>query len=201
MNDDIERGCLLPVGQCGVTFVLLALLTYGAARWQGWNSPGWIALVTGAAGALLVWASGVLAWRRDVYGVEEPYHPTPSPALQVQNVRVELAQETDGARRLNLIDLPASADQLAALAHGLLTGASLSESTWTGGRGLFTRAEFSQLRAELLRRKLAAWNSPGTPARGASLTPSGRAVMRQFAMLTEGDPTTPARDDTRTARL
>lgn len=199
MNDDIERGCLLPVAQSGVTFALLALLTYAAARWQGWSSPGWLALVVGAAGALLVWTSGVLVWRRDVYG-EEPVYRAPVPVQNAQSVRVELA-ENNGAR-LNLIDLPASAEQLAALASGLLTGASLSESTWAGGRGLFTRAEFSQLRAELLRRGLARWNSPGTPARGAALTPAGRAVMREFAMLTDGQPSpTPPRDDTRTRQF
>jgi hypothetical protein len=80
-----------------------------------------------------------------------------------------------------LIDLPATAEQLEALARGLLAGASLSEAQWTGGNGVFTRSQFSQLRAELIKRGLAAWNNSHTTARGAALTPAGRAIMRTFA--------------------
>jgi len=190
MNDDIERGCLLPIVQSGVSFALLFGLAFGVARWQGWNNPGWMALTLAAAGALLTWVSGVLAWRRHVYGAEEPfYYPQPIATEPAQPVRVELSQ--DDGRRMSFIDLPASAEQLSALAGGLLTGASLSESTWTGGKGLFSRAEFSQLRAELIRRGLARWNNPHTTARGAALTPAGRAVMRQFSLMVDNPPHPP----------
>lgn len=187
MNDDIERGCLLPIVQSGVTFALLLALAYGLGRWQGWLDSGWLALTLGAAGALLVWASGVLTWRRHVYGAKEPvYYPAPQATEPAQPVRVELSQ--DDGRKLNLIDLPASREQLEGLARGLLSGASLSEAQWSGGNGLFSRSEFSQLRAELIKRGLARWNNPNTPARGAALTPSGRAIMQKFAMMTHGYP-------------
>jgi hypothetical protein len=191
LDDHLQKGCLLPAVHSGVTFFLLFLLAYGVARWQVWDDPGWLALVTAAAGALLAWASGVIAWRREAYREPEPIYRAPEPAQEVSPVRVELAQ--DNGRKLNLIDLPATVEQLTALADGLLTGASLSESTWTGAHGPFTRAEFSQLRAEMIKRKLAAWNNPGTPARGAALTPSGRAVMRTFASESVRASTTPPR--------
>lgn len=198
MYDDLERGCLLPVAQSGVTGFLAGALAYALARWQGWSNPGEIALIVAAAAALLVWASGVMAWRRSAYAPDEPlYLPPPAPA-QVQTVRVELS-ENRGAR-LNLIDLPASAEQLAALARGLLDGLPFSEAQWSGGGGLFTRSEFAALRGELIRRGLARWNSPGTPARGAALTPAGRAVMRQFAMLSDSPPPLPAGVERRTPR-
>lgn len=198
MYNDLERGCLLPVAQSGVTGFLAGVLTYGLARWQGWSSPGEIALIAGAAAALLVWASGILAWRRSAYAPAEPlFLPAPQPVQQVQSVRVELAENRS---KLSLIDLPATPEQLAALGRGLLDGLPLSEAQWTGGGGLFTRSEFAALRGELIRRGLARWNSPETPARGAALTPAGRAVMRQFAMLTDSPPPLPERVKRRTAR-
>ncbi len=189
MNDDIERGCLLPIVQSGVTFALLFALAYGLASWQAWQDPGVLGLFFGAAGALAIWLSGVLAWRRAVYGDNEPiYYPAPRIVEPARSVHVELSQTQDGAHRLNFIDLPARYDQLEILARGLLDGATLSEAQWSGGQGVFTRAEFSQLRAELIRRGLARWNNPNTPARGAALTPAGRAVMRQFSMMAESPP-------------
>lgn len=49
-----------------------------------------------------------------------------------------------------------------------------------GGRP-FTRAEFRALVGEMLRRNLAAWNNPKTPARGVTLTPQGRAGQENLS--------------------
>lgn len=117
---------------------------------------------------------------RDVDDLYEMRHNLPDqPARDV--VRLEVVQPLDGGRQTQLIDLPSDSERLETLARGLLSGLPLSESQWTGGRGIFTRSEFSALRGELMRRGLVAWNNPHTPARGASLTASGRAIMRRFA--------------------
>jgi hypothetical protein len=120
---------------------------------------------------------------RDVEDLYDMRRSLPGAPAARDVVRLELVQPLDGqAKQTQLIDLPATAEQLEKLARGLLAGASLSEAQWSGGNnGIFTRSQFSQLRAELIKRKLAAWNNSRTPARGAALTPAGRAIMRRFA--------------------
>lgn len=176
---DTETGCIVPVLQSAVVGLLAGLVALAVVMLQGWSA--WYALGAGALSALLTFISGVSAWRRsqfdDIY-----YSPPPPPALpQAQSVKVELRQPLDGGQQTQLIDLPTDSERLAALARGLLAGQSFSESAWTGGRGLFTRSEFSQLRNEMIKRGLAAWNNSHTTARGVTLTPAGRGVMRRFA--------------------
>lgn len=194
MKDDVSSGCLLPLAQAVVSGLLAGALAYSAGRWFSLEHAHFMALTVGIGAGVLVWAGGLRRWQRAAYP-EQAYPPVQTRAEEHQptepaRVRLELSRE-DG-RQMQLIDLPASLDQLTTLARGLLTGATLAESQWTGGGGLFTRAQFSALRAELIRRGLAAWNSPGTPARGAGLTRAGQAAMRHFAsMTTDATPTPP----------
>lgn len=104
---------------------------------------------------------------------QQPYQPA---------VRVEVIE--DEGRKGTFASLPASTDQLATLARGLLIQKkSLSDQTWAGSGRPFSRPAFQMLKSELLARGLAAWNSPGTPARGMTLTRPGQAVMRYFLTL------------------
>lgn len=203
-GDDLGGGCILPLAQSFVSGGLAAVVAgVGAALIDvQTHQAALLALLCGGVVAGGVWISGLRAWRRMVYTLEDftgiditGDGEAGEPAAR-QTVRVEVTEA--GGRHLRLIDLPGSTDQLTALAAGLLNGATLAESTWTGTGKTFTRAEFAGLRAELIRRGLAAWNSPGTPARGVGLTVAGRAVMRQFASMAGGQPPTLSEDDTPT---
>ena len=88
--------------------------------------------------------------------------------------------EEDQGRHIEFIDLP-HADRLPVLAAGLLAGRSFNQAAWTGAGGLFSRAEFDQLRDVLIERGLAAWKNPNARAQGVELTAAGRAVMRRLA--------------------
>lgn len=106
--------------------------------------------------------------------IGEPAEPEPTP----QPLRVELYQ--DGGRQGDFIDLPYR-DRLPALASGLLAGRQFSQTAWTGGGQLFSRAEFEELRGELLRRGLARWKNENAPAQGLEVTPAGRAILKRIA--------------------
>ena len=144
-----------------------------------------VGLSTGALAAALYWLASLVTWRRVELLACEPWNPAPEPAPvwePAPPVRIEVLE----GRATRFVDLPASEAQLIDLAAGLLEGQTLSEAAWTGGGRPFTRAEFSTLRAELMRRGLATWNNPKTPARGAALTAPGRAVMRHYASMAAG---------------
>lgn len=196
MHDNLSSGCLLPLAQSIVTGILAGLLAYCAGAWWGAANLAYLALTVGAGAGVAVWLAGLRRWQLAAY--PEPFYPAePARAdeepAEPQHVKLELTQ--DQGRQVQLIDLPASVDQLTALAKGLLTGATLAESQWTGAGGLFTRAQFAALRSALIRRGLAAWNSPGTPARGVMLTAPGRAAMRHFASMAGAEPGTLQRRD------
>lgn len=113
---------------------------------------------------------------------DEPEPPALPP------LRVEVMQE--GGRRGDFIDLPYP-DRLPELASGLLSGRrQFAQTAWTGAAGVFSRAEFDNLRGEFLRRGLARWKNPQAPAQGVELTPAGRAVLRKLAGRDDSNPPT-----------
>ena len=178
-TNDVETGCLLPLAQSVVTGVLVGGLFAAIAQYAGWQQPALVGLALGALAGAGWWLSSITAWRRSTYPQPaneqmQPLRPEPPPSI-----RVEVARENG----LDLIDLPVREDQIITLAQGVLSGGSLSEASWTGTGAPFTRAEFAALRNELIRRGLATWNNPHTPARGFALTAPGRAVMRRFAAM------------------
>lgn len=107
----------------------------------------------------------------DVVDVDQPAQ------LEPAYVRIQLHQDN----RIQFFDLPASGDQLRALAVGVSRGMSLSESCWTGSGRPFSRSQFAALRAELLRRGLAFWISEGSPSQGWRLNNAGIHVLKAFA--------------------
>jgi len=103
----------------------------------------------------------------------------PEPAQRRDRVEVEVSEP--GEKRMSFLDLPGSAEQLAQLASGVLAGKPFSEGTWSGGARPYTRAEFRQLRGDLLERGLLTWRNDSAPAQGVELTAPGRAVFRKIA--------------------
>lgn len=183
-EENLTGGCLLPALQALSVMALLAVLVAAATALAGW--PGEKAIlagvVAGAAGGLAVWAYQVAAWRRVTYHQEDTvFYPEEDepPRCEVSTIRLEIAE----GRRLTFAELPCDEGQLRRLAAGVLQGLPMSESTWTGTGKTFSRAQFSDVRAELLRRGLIAWTSPGTPARGVQLTRPGRAAFAHLAGL------------------
>jgi hypothetical protein len=184
---NVVAGAILPLLQSLITAFLVGLAAGNLAALASLPAAGRVGLAAGALAAALYWLASLVTWRRVELLACEPWNPAPAPEPEpvwepAPPVRIEVLE----GRATHLIDLPASEDQLIDLATGLLSGQSLSEAAWTGGGRPFTRAEFANLRAELMRRGLAAWNNPKTPARGAALTAPGRAVMRHYAAMAEG---------------
>jgi hypothetical protein len=180
-TENLGSGCMLPLLQSIAGGVITALLAFAVAYGAQWRLPWLFALATGAGAAVLWYWSTVALWRRSAY--PQPETTLPDQPRQTPVVRVEVLK--DDGRGMEFIDLPANPDQLINLARGVLQGQTLSESSWTGSNGIFTRSEFSALRGELLKRGLACWNNPQTPARGVSLTRGGLAAMRTFAAMTD----------------
>lgn len=179
-------GIWLPAVQAIISGVIVGILALSLAMLEKWSSPALVGLAAGGVVCALVWFISLAGWRRIVYGVEVVTgQDIDSDHVIGDPVRVEL-RSNDG-HHVELIDLPIDTARMVRIAQGLQDGLTLSESAWTGGDGILSRSEFSALRAELLRRGLAAWNSPRTPARGVSLTPAGRAIVRRYASM-GGDP-------------
>ena len=184
---NLIAGAILPLLQALITALLVGLAAGNLAALASLPAAARVGLSTGALAAALYWLASLVTWRRVELLSCEPWNPAPEPDPApvwepAPPVRIEVLE----GKATRFVDLPASEAQLIDLAAGLLEGQTLSEAAWTGGGRPFTRAEFANLRAELMRRGLAAWNNPHTPARGAALTAPGRAVMRHYAAMAEG---------------
>lgn len=191
----IQAGVVIPALQAGISAGLAALAVGAAGRMlelQSWKDGAIMA--AGAAGAG-VWIWQLQAWtdhlRQEVRWLTGDQAAEPMPMAAPEPIpaapfKVHLTH--DDNRTIEIIDLPTTPEKLAQLARAVLDGGTFSEAQWTGSGAPFTRAEFGQLRTELIRRHLLAWAAPGTPARGVVLTRPGQAAFRYFASLTSLPP-------------
>lgn len=188
----VKVAVVIPLLQAAVSGLLLGSLAAAILWLLGLNTII-VAFTTIVAFTMVVvslvasaaWISGLRFWREMVSHLDGKIERIPLTSYvepEPDSVRVELIQ--DSGRAGSYISLPASPSKLKQLASGLLTGKSFTESSWCGAHGIFTRAEFVQLRDEMYKRGLLALNSPSTPARGYSLTPGGKACIRYLAETT-----------------
>jgi len=177
----------IPVGMWPVGAVLALSLGSGLVVFVGTALLCWalqmtvrIALATAGISVLAVWILWV-ARIDSLFWSTEKVRPAALPAYQQTSpvVQVEVHQPEKG--RWAWLDLPGGPEQLEQLARGLASGRTLSESEWSGRGRLYTRAEFRELRGELLERGLAVWRSPGAPTQGVELSAVGRQVMSRIA--------------------
>jgi hypothetical protein len=178
----IESAVTIPFLQAAISAILAGIaagVITALLGWQWWKIAGAVTAVV----ALYSWLSFRSRWAyvaEKVLGIDidqDGYIGSPPPEA-LPPVRVELLQNE--GRQADFIDLPATPDQLQALADGLQTGRQFALTSFAGQGKPFTRPEFEQLRAELIRRGLAAWRNQNHPGQGCELTKSGRAVMRRF---------------------
>lgn len=179
--DDFYRAVLIPAAQALITGVLAFCAGLAVCALGGW--PWYYAAIGAGLVSLLAWLRFWGWWSLVILDVLTPDRvqliDDPEPQAEPQTVKV-IIQEHQG-QDTQIIDLPATGDQLRALASGLDQGQSFNLGTWAGPGAPFTRSEFEQLRAELLRRGLLRCNTPGTPQRGYALTLPGVHVMRRLA--------------------
>ena len=164
----------IPLAKAAITGILLALFAaalYGVNQGVTLWRMFWLVL----SGCVLApWLILILP------------KPAQLPVLKPKETTVRLELASDNGRRLQFADLPVDPDTLTQFAQGVINGASLTEARWCGNGGIFSsRSDFVNLRDALIRRKLAAWNNAGCPARGWVLTRSGLAAFRHLA----GSPT------------
>lgn len=185
-------GVILPLVQAIVTGLLVSLVVLAFAIYQGHAHPWKVAGVAWPFVSLFSWLAGLSWWRSVVGGPKQSTEPIPgivygAAAEPAETIRIELS--TDNGRSVDYCDLPITLRELIELSVGLCDGATFSDAAWTGKGNLFPRAKFSRLRVALLKRGLIQWNTPGTPARGVSITRAGWACFRHFGE--QWEPTTP----------
>lgn len=193
----IGAGAFIPLAQAVASGVLLSGLVVCVAVLAGITGLLVLAGIAFFMTAFLVWLLLLANWlklnnqvlgaydrpaqveyidsqARDVVNVEEPAQ------LEPAYVRIQLHADN----RIQFFDLPASGDQLRALAVGVSRGMTLAESVWTGAGRPFSRQQFAELRAELLRRGLAFWINQNSPSQGWKLNSAGAHVLKAFATTT-----------------
>lgn len=168
-----------PLTQSVITGLLLGLTAGSGGGFFQVSDPGQVGLFVGVLSTSSAWLLCMARWNRAAYPVEALPAGPEAALAPAAPVRIEVAQEQ--GRHVDLIDLPVPWGKFTALASGLSQGTPFSESVWTGGGNLFSRAEFGRLRDELLRRGLMDWINPEARAQGIRLTRAGAAVMRYCA--------------------
>ena len=170
------------------TGIFFGIATLVIGIWARWREPWMPALIiwilaTGATWMILQrnWVrmstmemlTGLDLNRDGVVG--EPVRPEPVRSIPFQMNRVtEKGHVVAGER----FELPATEEQLVALADGLNNGMGFTVREWCGAGRPFSVSEFSCLRSEMLKRGLLRQKSDKDPrAGGYELTDEGRALL------------------------
>lgn len=188
-------GIALPAGQAIVTGALIGVAVGAVAYQLQWSKPLAWGLIAWLIVQCLAWLFLLHDWRSVTHKLEsvtrrdldgDSIIGPPAPPI-VQRVKIELVE----GNHTRYIDLPCSDEQLLELARLLVDGRTLTQANFTGSGKPFDRAQFEEIKAELIKRGLAVLNSPGTPARGVTLTASGRACFQHIV----DNPPTLSEDD------
>jgi hypothetical protein len=184
----LTAGAWLPFMQASMGgFITFMVIGICGSVWRMRSPWSW-----GAVFGSLVWGFAWMALSRhwfsltsleQVTGIDlnrDGFIGTP-PAAPVQDrtVHVRLSETSKGNLHETRFDLPATFEQLHALADGLMRGNTLSERNWTGAGRPFSINEFRVLRTEMYKRGLIGLSSPKDGRQGYELTRAGMAVMRQ----------------------
>lgn len=181
------RAVGVPFMQSIITGSMAFVVALSMARLTESEQPGTAGLLTGSLAAALCWIVLLRRWLSlagfllGYDGAGQDESEPEAEQYEYQSVRIELVQAE--GRNIQFFDLPASQQQLARLADGLLHGASFSEASWTGAGALFSRSQFRTIRDEWLRRGWLTWLNPDARAQGVQLTPAGKAVARHLAAM------------------
>ncbi len=185
----VEAGVVVPFFQASVSGLLFGLVL-GILAWAlDWPRPWVFGLIGGVAAIFVAWLSLLgrwLSWIEALLGVDLNRDGVISRNLSDERLRVAVL-DRDGTRGV-FLDLPIDEGRMIALADGLMRGKSLSESSWIGSQGIFSRSEFYALRDELIKRGLLRWVNPRAHSQGVELTPGGRALVRHFASISASPP-------------
>lgn len=107
----------------------------------------------------------------------------PTKPSEIPTVRVRLQSVNPETRSYheNVVTLPASAEQLSALADGLINCAMpFSERRWTGAGNPFSVDEFRALRSAMIRGRMLTLANAKDPRQGYILTPEGEQTMKRI---------------------
>lgn len=186
----VSAGAGLPLIQAAISGVIVFVLVLLAGYELRFRSPIVTAGILGLLSLALVWILRQRHWYQladleRLTGVDlnrdgTVGKPEPEP---VRSVRVQLNHVTQEGHVYagDIFDLPATPEQLVALADGLLNGGMrFSVREWCGSGRPFSVTEFNLLRNEMLRRGLIRQVSEKDSRVGIELTDAGRQVMQDF---------------------
>lgn len=184
----VSAGAGLPFIQAVISGVITFILVLLIGIELRWRSPFATAGIVGLLALAVMWIlrqrhwylladlerwSGLDLNRDGTIGKPEPVH----------SVRVQLNHVTQEGYVYagDIFDLPATPEQLIALADGLLIGGMrFSVREWCGSGRPFSVTEFNLLRNEMLKRGLIRQVSEKDSRVGIELTEAGRQVMQDF---------------------
>lgn len=180
-----KAGALIPGVQAFLSGVFVSGVLAGVLLFFHAEQAG-VLLLSGASGcAFITYLFLLRHWLRLV-DVREGVQPVQvlepeEPAFQPSTVRIELIEQENGALRGDFLELPATFEQLRLLASGVASGVPLTEHAWTGARRPFTKAQFHELRSELVKRGWCNWRNVNAPAQGVEVSRVGRRVFHYLS--------------------
>lgn len=182
----LTAGALLPLCQSLIPGVMVGVILLVIGYSLRWQHPWVVSLVIGSITVLGTWLNLAGHWKASTRLGELPLVNQVNDIAVMQpreiiRVQIEELDNNGHIRNKTIYDLPASRDQLEALAHGVLQlGMSLSERNWAGAGKPFSIDRYRSLRLELERRGVIVLASGKDARLGYTMTRAGRAVFRQF---------------------
>jgi len=183
----VQAGVWLPFWQSTITGALAGILLWILAiqfRWRDALIHGlvfWV-IVQGITWLYLQRHWILIAFERvakiDVNG-DGRVGAAPKQEIPEVRVRIEHIKQ-DGHYQQDIMTLPATLEQMRALAEGITSGLPFTERNFTGSGRPFSIDQFRALRSEMIRRGLLTLEGSKDARQGFKMTDEGKAVLDGF---------------------
>ncbi|MCD4738332.1 MAG: hypothetical protein K8R89_03620 [Anaerolineae bacterium] len=169
----------------GIAALFVGSVAGGLAIQSGWSwhTPLLAALAGGAVVTSIMW-SNLLSDTRSLLRKIETYTQRDLDGDGVigepARVSFEVRRHEKQRHSTFFSELPISEESFTTWARAAVAEQSISQDSWTGSRGLFSRSEYEELLDFLTRAWVIRWINPQAKAQGRVITNAGKAALRTW---------------------
>jgi len=172
---------MVPMFRAIVTGVLVGILVSVMATAADW--PKSVPAIAGAFVTCVVWLAKGLS-DKAIYIQEEASGidlngdgqiGKPQPTFRIEDVT-----RHGNATQMRYMDMPGGPERFAQWGAAILNGRSLGEARWTGLGRLYKKADYQEMRDELIDKEWAAWKKADHHASGWYITEKGELKLREW---------------------
>ena len=179
----LESDVLVPLAQAAITGALLAVLIFPIAYYfSTWQTAAGLAFIVFMLCVLAVWATVISGYYRLLSTTEEILKEAPAPPPVVNQVEIAAADNAPPFNSLLRFNLPQGVTDIdfKMFLKAIADNEPITFENWTGSGKIFSKKNFTAIKANLIRAGYITQRNANAPAQGCDITETGRENIKRY---------------------